>query len=199
MKLTHAFAALRRYLTEDRGVIALETVVITPLLFLGLLFSYEYYGMIRQQSLQDKATYTVADMLSRETTVVDDTYIDNTKRLFDMLTKDVETSQLRVSVVRYHRNESENIDEFELRWTALRGDGSLTELDEPAIGEMHGEKVFPDTLAGQDLIMVETRTVYRPQVSATGGLSDETPVSTRFFMPLRFAPQLCFEGVCEPA
>jgi len=188
--------ALRRFWSANTGTVAVETVIMVPLLITGLVFSHEFFGYMRLQSLQDKASYTVADTLARETTVVDDAYIDNAKALFDMLTDNAATSQMRISVVRYHFNESANIDEYELRWTELRGAGDMTPLSEADVRSAHD--MIPQTHPGQDLIMVETRSIYTPVVSATNGLIDGRPVTTRVFMPLRFAPQLCFTGVCEP-
>ena len=197
MRPDRILTALRRFWTGNAGTVAVETVIMIPLLFTGLMFAHEFYGYMRLQSVQEKASYTVADMLARETTVVDDTYIDNTKELFDMLTNNADTSQVRISVLRYHFNESENIDEYELRWTELRGEGDMTELAEADVRTAHEEHdTFPDTLAGQDLIMVETRSIYTPVISVTDGLMDGKAVTTRTFMPVRFAPQLCFTGVC---
>ena len=197
MKPIYAVIKLRRFWRETAGTAAVETVIMVPLLFMGLVFSYEFFGLMRQQSLQEKASYTVSDMLSRETAIVDDVYIDNAKRLLDLLTNNPEASQLRISVLRYHRNEAQNIDEFELRWTEVRGEGEMLALSPEDVRTAFD--VIPQTLPGQDLIMVESQSMYRPVVSATGVLANGRNVTTRVFMPLRFAPQLCFVGVCAPA
>ncbi len=47
---------------------------------------------------------------------------------------------------------------------------------------------------GQEIILVETLSEYDPVV--TTGLSAGTEIKTRMFVPLRFAAQLCYEGVC---
>ena len=73
-----------------------------PFLFGLLVLSYEFFNMFCYKSVREKATYTVADMLSRETNVVDATYIDNTKLLFDTMTGYGSDNQIRTSVVRYY-------------------------------------------------------------------------------------------------
>ena len=126
----------RRLRRDEHGTVAVETVLIAPLLILGLFFSYEAYGLFRQQSLREKATYTVADILSRETAIVDDTYIDNVKRVFDMMSGTAD-SQLRISVVRYRNDPSQGIDEFDLRWSEVRGTGTMTALTDSVVRNAH--------------------------------------------------------------
>ncbi len=183
----------RRLRRDERGTVAVETVLIAPLLILGLFFSYEAYGLVRQQSLREKATYTVADILSRETAIVDDTYIDNVKRVFDMMSGTAD-SQLRVSVVRYRNDPSQGIDEFDLRWSEVRGTGPMTALTDTAVRSAHD--TFPIMEDGEEIIYVESRGTFTSPVST--GYFDESLLTTRMFVIPRFAPQICFTGVCVP-
>ncbi|WP_417729424.1 TadE/TadG family type IV pilus assembly protein [Roseovarius sp.] len=192
MGLRHALPLLRRFWKQECGTAAMETVVMFPFLFMGLTFSYEYYDMFRYQSVREKATYTVADMLSRETSVVDQTYMDNVKKLFDLMTNDAGINQVRVTVVRYHFDEANSIDEFELRWSEVRGSGTLIPLSDSDVKNAHS--VLPNMLNGQEIILVETLSKYDPPI--TTDLTSDTEIKTRMFVPLRFAAQLCFEGVC---
>ncbi|MGR3463052.1 MAG: TadE/TadG family type IV pilus assembly protein [Roseovarius sp.] len=183
----------RRLRRDERGTVAVETVLIAPLLILGLFFSYEAYGLVRQQSLREKATYTVADILSRETAIVDDTYIDNVKRVFDMMSGTAD-SQLRISVVRYRNDPSQGIDEFDLRWSEVRGTGPMTALTDTAVRSAHD--TFPIMEDGEEIIYVESRGTFTSPVST--GYFDESLLTTRMFVIPRFAPQICFTGVCVP-
>lgn len=183
----------RRLRRDERGTVAVETVLIAPLLILGLFFSYEAYGLVRQQSLREKATYTVADILSRETAIVDDTYIDNVKRVFGMMSGTAD-SQLRISVVRYRNDPSQGIDEFDLRWSEVRGTGPMTALTDTAVRSAHD--TFPIMEDGEEIIYVESRGTFTSPVST--GYFDESLLTTRMFVIPRFAPQICFTGVCVP-
>jgi len=194
MKRQNPFATLRRFLREQCGTVAVETVIVAPLLIVGLIYSYEYFDMYRAQSVRDKATYTMADILSRETAVVDDTYIDNAKSLFDSITDDRSANQLRISVIRYHFDPASGVDEFELRWSETRGSGVLAPLTDNDVRDAH--EVFPTMVNGQDLIFVENFATYQPVV--TNGLLSDVSLDTRMFMTLRFASQLCFVGTCTP-
>lgn len=184
---------LRRFHRDERGVIALETIVLTPLLVTALLFAFAFYDFHLQQSVREKTTYTVTDALSRETDVIDDAYIDNLKTTFDMIAGTRSPTQMRVSVIRFH--DTANTDWFELRWSEVRGAGSLSPLTQ---AEMESEAArLPIMIGGQDLILVETRGQHVPLM--TNGLIGEVTLATRMFMTLRFASQLCFTGVCTPA
>jgi len=184
---------LHRLRGDERGTVAVETVLISPLLILGLFFSYEAYGLFRQQSLREKATYTVADILSRETAVVTDTYIDNVKRVFDLMSGTT-NSQLRISVVRYRNTPSQGIDEFDLRWSEVRGAGPMTALTDAAVRSAHA--TFPIMQDGEEIILVESRGTFASPV--TTGYFDNNLLSTRMFVIPRFAPQVCFTGICVP-
>lgn len=183
--------ALRRRFGNEDGVIAVETVVITPFLLMGLFLSYEYYDVYRQRSLIEKATYTVTDALSRENAVVDDTYIDNLKTTFDMMVGTRNPTQLRVSVVRFHAASGGS---HELRWSEVRGTGELIPLTQAHMDELGPS--LPIMINGQDLIVVESTGIHSPIL--TNGLLDDLRMESRMFMTLRFASQLCFVGVCTP-
>jgi hypothetical protein len=193
MSIRKVAYALRRFWHQQSGTAAMETIVMFPFLFMGLTFSYEYFDLFRYQSVREKATYTVADMLSRETSVVSPTYMDNLKSLFDLMTNDTGDNQVRVTVVRYHSDPDNSIDEFELRWSEVRGSGSLGPLAAADVLKAHD--TLPKMINGQEIILVETISEYDPTI--TTGLSGGTEVKTRMFVPLRFAAQLCYEGICS--
>jgi len=187
---------LGSFWSDERGTAALETVIMAPFLTIGLFFSYEAYGAYRQQSLTEKATYTIADILSREqnnSTPIDDTYIDNAKTLFNDLTRS-DIGQLRVTVVRRHLDPDNNVDFFELRWSELRGQGAFQEMTQAMV--QNADDFFPAMLNGQEMILVESLSRYQPSVTL-GGVFRDVPIEARMFMTLRFAPQLCHIDVCN--
>ncbi|PKQ11691.1 MAG: hypothetical protein CVT70_13205 [Alphaproteobacteria bacterium HGW-Alphaproteobacteria-1] len=185
---------LRRFHREERGVVAVETVIIAPFLISGLLFALGFYDFFLQQNVRDKATYTMTDALSRETAVIDDTYIDNLKATFDLIAGTRSPTQMRVSVIRFHKTNNNN-DWFELRWSEVRGSGGLSPLTQ---ADMVAEAArLPLMVGGQDLIVVETSGRHVPIIA--GSVIDNIALDTRMFMTPRFASQLCFTGVCVPS
>ena len=111
------------------------------------------------------------------------------------MSNDAGTNQVRVTVVRYHLDAANNIDEFELRWSEVRGSGDLNPLSADDVRNAHA--TLPQMIDGQEIILVETSSEYDPVFST--GFTDGTNIKTRMFVPLRFAAQLCFEGVCTAA
>ncbi|MDT8327949.1 MAG: pilus assembly protein [Roseovarius sp.] len=186
--------ALRRFRKSEQGTATIETVVMLPFLVGLLVFGYQHFDMFHFKSVREKATYTIADMLSRETSIVDDVYIDNTKVLFDTITGNNGRNQIRTSVVRFHDRIDPEADEIELRWSEVRGTGELQALKPEDVKTAFD--FFPSMTNGQDLILVESRSVY--DSSLPFGMADGTPITTNMFMTLRFASQLCFTGICAP-
>lgn len=193
-RLTRITRRLRHQRRDEQGTVAVETVIIAPMLIMGLFFSYEAYGLFKQQSLREKATYTVADILSRETAVVTETYIDNVKQVFDLMAG-TDDAQLRISVVRYRNDPNQGVDEFDLRWSEVRGSGPLTTLTDNSVRDAHD--IFPFMDDGEEIIYVESRGTFASPV--TTGLFSDSLLETRMFLIPRFAPQVCFTGVCVPS
>ncbi len=125
--------------------------------------------------------------------MVTDPYIDNVKRVFDMMAG-TDDAQLRISVVRYHNDPSQGIDEFDLRWSEVRGSGPLPALTDDMVRDAHD--TFPIMEDGEDLIYVESRGTFASPV--TTGYFNENLLETRMFVIPRFAPQICFTGICVP-
>jgi len=192
MFITPIKRALRRFWKKENGAGSIEALMMFPFLLLALTFSFEFYDKFRYKSVREKATYTVADMLSREMTVIDDGYMDNVKTLFDMITNDNGANQIRVSVLRYRNDPSQNIDEFQLRWSEVRGQGSLVPLSAAEV--QNAGETLPMLSDGQELILVDTTSTYDPVVSAK--LTGDTVIRTRMFLPPRFVSQLCYDGMC---
>lgn len=176
---------LDQFRNETRGTVTVEMVITLPLLFWMLWATYEFFEIHRYQSARDKATYTVADMLSREQDVVTDTYIDNAKVLFDQIANDDGVNQIRVSVIEF----DEKNNSYDAVWSEVRGQGKLAPFAEGAIGD--GHSTLPKMRNAEQLILVEARTVYEPMLDLV--FDDTIPMESRVFTSLRFSPQLCFD------
>lgn len=176
---------LRRFRDDERGSIMVELVLSLPLLFWVLASTYEFFEVHRYKSAREKATYTIADMLSREQDVVTDTYMDNTKVLFDEIANDDGVNQIRVSIIRYDAPD----DEYQVSWSEVRGSGPMLALDDSDVRNEHDR--FPVLSDGEEVIVVETKSTYDPLFTLvyTTGIS----IETRVFTSLRFAPQLCYD------
>lgn len=186
MKKTFTQRVIRRFCGERDGSVMVETVICLPLLIWALVATWEFFEVHRYRSAREKATYTIADMYSREVLGINDTYVDNTMSLFDGITNDNGVNQIRVSVVRYDADE----DEYFIRWSETRGDGDMTPLQTSDVSASHA--TLPLMNDGEDLILVEAMSTYRPLFNV--GLGDGVLIDTRIFTKPRFTGQVCYEG-----
>ncbi|MEL7011742.1 MAG: pilus assembly protein [Pseudomonadota bacterium] len=173
------------YAEDERGTAMVETVLTLPMLFWGLTAMFEFFEIHRFQSTRDKASYTIADMISRENDVITDIYIDNAMTLFNEIADDYATNQIRISILEY----DEDDDEYQVNWSEVRGTGSMAELEDIDVFDEHD--TLPVMNDGEQLILVESSSNYRTVFDM--GFSDTMSVTTRVFTSIRFAPQLCFD------
>ncbi|MFN3210137.1 MAG: TadE/TadG family type IV pilus assembly protein [Roseovarius sp.] len=189
MLMARLKVSLRSFFEETRGSLMVESVLSLPLLFWGMAATFDFFEIHRYKSVREKASFTVADMISRETAAVGITsiYLDNTKILFDEITNDDGVNQIRVSVVTYDAD----VDEYGISWSKVRGTGSMGELTSADVKDAHDR--LPDVSDGEEIILVESTSTYTPLFNV--GLNDVT-IDTRVFSAIRFASQICYEGAC---
>ncbi|WP_163849386.1 TadE/TadG family type IV pilus assembly protein [Pseudooceanicola aestuarii] len=178
--------ALRRHILRfarrEDGFLAAEFIIMFPLLIWAFLAIYGFYDVMRVKVQNEKAAYSISDMLSRETQYITPTYISNTKKFYDYLLNGGNNSALRVSSVRY----SDSDDQYKITWSQVRGGQSaLTSSD---IYDYHDH--LPILASGDELILVETWNDYEFPVET--GIDDFTMTTFVFTRP-RFAAQLKFD------
>lgn len=181
-------SALARFRDDTSGVVTVEMVITLPLLIWALAGTYDYFEIHRHQAVREKATYTVADMFSRELAPVTEEYISGAHDLFNAITNDDSPIQLRVSVVTF----DEDTEEYSVVWSEVRGAGAMSPLTDADVRS--GDVALPQMIDGQQIVLVNSQSTYSPVFNV--GMSDNMPVNTSQFMNLRFAPQLCLEDVC---
>lgn len=179
--------ALRNFKRSTDGNASIEAVILFPALAVIFAVAWVYFDVMRQQSISQKANYTIGDILSRETEMVDDTYISNARQLLFHLTKaSGDDVDLRVTVIQYDDKKNRH----DVIWSEARGDWSA--LSHSDISNDYAERI--PMMAPQDqLILVETRDYYTPTFDIAGlGPYD---IETYGFTRPRFASQVIFEGV----
>ena len=171
---------------DTRGSFMVESVIALPLLFWTVAATYEFFEVHRYKSIREKATYTIADMLSREQDVVTDIYMDNAKVLLDSIVNDDGNNQLRVTIVRYNATDVV----YEVAWSEVRGTGPLAVLVNADVA--NDVATLPTLGDGEEVILVETASSYDSLFDLV--LSNTLNIETRVFTSIRFAPQLCFDA-----
>ncbi|MEQ6248511.1 hypothetical protein ABMC89_06440 [Sulfitobacter sp. HNIBRBA3233] len=176
------------FLRKEDGAIALETVIIIPIMFWAYMSALSIFDAFRQYSMHQKGAYTISDMISRETVPIDANYLAGAHRLFDTLTRSPQDSTIRVSVV-YWDARNERID---LDWSQSTGRSSpLTASTVRGWGDR-----LPNMVDGERLIIVETSAFYSPPFRT--GLENREIQNFIFTRP-RYAPQVLWDDGSDTA
>ena len=192
MNTTTIKALLRKFRRDNEGYVTIEVMFMLPVLFVLFGAAWVYFDVFRQQSVNQKANYAIGDMLSRETEEIDDTFIDNSFKLFGVLTKNVTepdeltgrySADLRITVVEYNANSRK----YSVVWSAARG-----EYEELTGNEADNyANRLPVMANNGQVIMVEASEDYYPVFNV--GL-DPLELKTYSFTHPRYAPQVLFAG-----
>lgn len=180
-------ARLRAFSRDTRGYVTVEAMIVLPVLLWIFGVGWVYFDAYRQQSVNQKANYTIGDMLSRQTDPVGDSYIDSAFNLLRLLNKGAEPdTSMRVTVVQYRADS----DSWRVQWSEARGGGSaLSTADMTDYAER-----LPVVSDATQLILVETWDEYAPVFQV--GLGDFT-IKTYSFTAPRYAPQLVWSSGAE--
>ena len=176
---------LRRFGQETDGYITLEAMIVLPGLLWLFAASWVYFDVFREQSVNQKANYTIGDMISRETDPVNDEYIDNALNLLTTLNKsDNLSTDLRVTVVKYNAKNRK----YQVVWSQARGN-----YPPLANNDMrHYTDRLPIMANNDQVIVVETWDDYIPDFRGVGLGAFE--IKTYSFTRPRFAPQILYSN-----
>ncbi|WP_283643920.1 TadE/TadG family type IV pilus assembly protein [Marinovum algicola] len=176
---------LRKFLRDADGSVNIEAIILMPVLLLTMAVSMVFYDAFRRDSMGEKATYTLGDMLSRETAYITPAYVDSAKDLFGFLTGTGDADNtIRVSVVSYDGPGAS----YNVEWSEVRGAHAMTLTDAELAGQ-HDQ--LPVMVSGEQLIVVETYVDYDWPLEL--GFNDGV-LTARVFTRPRFAPQLVWLG-----
>ena len=177
---------LGRFTSDQDANVAIEATIILPIMFWAYLTMFSIFDAYRQYTESQKAAYTISDLISRQTTPLDDAFIDSTRELFDTMTRTIDRPSVRVTIVKY----DEETDDYTVMWSEARG--SFPVLDDQAIADWDDRlPVMPDE---ENVIVFETMSTYDPPFNT--GLENRT-ISNFVFTRPRYAPQVCWLECAE--
>ena len=171
--------AWRRFARDEEGTIAIEAMIIMPVIFWAFLCMFSIFYTFHQYSVNQKAAYTIGDAISRETVPIDDAYLDGTHSLLAYLTAPSGGTSLRVSSLWFDQAQNK----FYTDWSETRGGPQpLTDAD---VENWHSKlPVMPDK---ERVIVVETWNKYDPPFKT--GL-EKREIHNRVFTRPRYAPRV---------
>jgi hypothetical protein len=185
-KLSFHFAQfISQFKREEKGSIAIETVILVPMLFWVFLTTFSIFHAYRQHSISQKAGYTIGDLISRQTEPLDQAFLSGSQRVLQFLTlSELSDTSLRVSAITY----DEDQDRYEKDWSQVKGSGRLAFTDQQV--EDLGDRL-PIMKDNEQIILVETWIDYDPPFDI--GLARHDVVNFIFTRP-RYTPQVCWES-----
>ena len=182
MKIRRAF---KRTLRDERGSFSIEAILMFPLLAWAFMAMFVFFEGLRESNINLKATYTVSDLLSRETDEIDDAYLNGMNNIYAWLSRSQGPVQMRLTVVRYDEATNSHIIQGCAR--GINGKPSLEQADIATVVSPHVPIMADASIA----IVVEAWATYTPIVDM--GLS-ETELYNIVVTSPRFSDQLKCAG-----
>ena len=175
---------LKAFARSTEGTVTVEFAIYSPLLLWLFVAIYTWFDAFRQETVNLKAAYTRSDLISRETTTLNETYIDSMHKMAKLLIRGDSDITLRISVVRWEEDDNR----YYIDWSRVRGP-SLPEWTNATITAINDDlPAMPDQ---ERVILVETRNEMVPAFRV--GLPD-LDINNFVFTRPRFAPLVPFEG-----
>ena len=181
MRWTFAPPRFRRFLQDTEATLTVELVLALPILLWGYLATGVFFDAYNVQSNASKATYTVADLLSRQREEVDAKFLTESRNLFDWLLGNQGTSAIRITSVSF----DDVADVYRVHWS--HGTNGKQPQTDATIANFAGQ--LPDLPDGDYVIVVETWHDFTPSFSV--GIPESTFENFIVTAP-RFMPKLEF-------
>lgn len=172
---------LARFKADKTGVMTLEFMILLPILLMWFAGMFVFFDAFHKWMKSLKASYTVADLLTRQT-VIDDAFIFALDGVFDSIsqTKNKDGTWLRVSQVR-------KIDDaLEMLWTTPTYSNDVEGVLEFSIEDVRDN--IPLMANNEYVIVVQSYRPFSPVFDWVG--LDVTTFSNIVVAPLRFSSSL---------
>jgi len=176
-------APLRRFKGDESGNIAVETVLMVPLMAWAMMATLTFFDAYRTEGIGNKATLTIADMVSREADTINDNYIDGAQELLEFLIINDPSPELRITAFKFDQAGNK----YEVVWSKTRG--SQPELNTAALAGMTAR--LPIMYDQERMLFIETWTDYEPPWNVGIGSFGRYAYNA---ISSRFVTQLCFSN-----
>ncbi len=177
--------ALYRFHSEDHGSVVAEAVVALPLMIWAYMGLYVYWDAFRAVNLAQKASYTVADYISRERGTLSTAEVSGLAKVYQYMMDSDQTTAMRITSLYW----SPDNDRFEVYWSRSPGN-TMTPLTTSTLQAVKDR--IPAMTDGDSAILLETETSY----SAAFNVGVEDQVFRNFIVTRpRFLTRICLTGV----
>ncbi|MEM9436025.1 MAG: pilus assembly protein [Pseudomonadota bacterium] len=148
----------RRFRRDEAGTVSIEAILVIPLLFWAYMAIFVMFDAYKKQTDGLRATYAVADAISREDAEINQTYLNSMADLLDFLTRSPSQITMRTTIVCF----SEDLDAYTVAWSKLTGPNAanLTLFSDANINNIKDKlPVIPE---GDQVIVLEMFMDYSP-------------------------------------
>lgn len=180
---------IKTFSNDTSGGLTVEAILVLPFLVWALVGTFMAFDAFRAQGVNLKATYTIADTLSREQNTVDQNYINGLNQVFDFLTTSPFDTEVRVTAVTFVEGDEDDPgdDRHRIDWSATSSSRAI--LDDMSLALIADE--IPIMADGDQILIVETWMTHRPTFQI--GIP-ETEMANLMVIRPRFVPQLRFDA-----
>ena len=165
---------LSRFRRDENGTITMEFAIVAPLFIATIIIGFELFDAFKSNSRSAKATYTIADILSRQTDI-DDTYVSNLHLVLDSLLPWLnEGKTLTITSILFdeHDPDDDDDDEYVVSWSKHSDNTNTMNINFELTGSMLTQteyaSILPTIADGDSIILVETTVPHRSLVSLLG-------------------------------
>lgn len=158
--MTSILNKFRRFHRSERGVVAVETLIMIPLLAWTIVAMAVYFDAFRTKSINLKAAYTISDMLSRASPDVDAAFIDGLKDTFDYLVESPNPTWVRTTLIQFDTEDP--MDDTDGKYILMWSQGAEGKPKLTNVTLAHFKKWTPVMGDGDSMLIVETSMHYVP-------------------------------------
>ncbi len=171
---------------RDEGSLSVETVIVFPLLawaFCAMLIFWDGFSL---KSAATTASYTIADVIARQTEEIDHSFIEGTDVLFGQIATRAYDTDVRITVLQHqHGEEEDGSDAFhKVLWSDASGQM------EPRTDVQPLMSYLPLMPVGSSVILVETLAKWEPPFVFMG----KQEFTNHIFTTPRYVPQIAYKS-----
>lgn len=177
---------LKNFIRREDGSYSVEAVLVFPILLWVLVATFVFWDVFKLRNNAVTATYTLADMISRQTEEIDPAFLSGLDDVFTAVVGAEVPMDMRVTVMRMDVGSDPVTDPTELALVWSHGTDGMPQYVDPVSLEDN----IPILAVGATLILVETVVTWTPPLAS---ILPETELGSRVFASPRFVPQILFD------
>lgn len=174
---------LLSFAKDTRGGATIESVISLPLLMFWYVASFTFFDAYRVINLNEKATFTVLDLLSRQSkdTNITSVQLEGLNKIYDFLVKDTGPTRIRVTSVGFQTPPAGDTSKsgYQLLWSfGTRGAPVRTQAE---LDDVLMKTRLPTIPELGSVILLETSLQYTPPFNV--GIGQQNYTTFEFIRP----------------